>query len=185
MTFYVHAQDRPAVADRLIALSEAHWSYMDRFADRLVLRGPTLSADGEEHTGSVHVVDLPDRESAERFATEEPFWRAGLYESFTATRAEVLLNRGRTPADDTPLSLVTARWSPRPRPGAFDLDGRLTFAAVLADDARRHTTGIVTVVAALPDEARKLTQPLADHLAGASAVLTGQRWCHGGRPNRP
>lgn len=95
MTFYVHAQDKPGVADQLMEFSEEHWSYMDRFDDRLILRGPTLSDDGEEHTGSVHVVDLADRAAAERFATEEPFWRAGLYQEFTADPVVVLLRRER------------------------------------------------------------------------------------------
>jgi YCII-related domain len=66
------------------ALAEVHWSYMDQFADRLILRGPTLSDDGTEHTGSVHVVDLGDRAGAERFAR-----RAG---SFSRSRI-------RSPAD--------------------------------------------------------------------------------------
>jgi len=79
MPFFVYGQDRPGAQVEMEALAEAHWSYMDRFADRLILRGPTLSGDGAEHTGSVHVVYLADRASAERFATEEPYWQAGLY----------------------------------------------------------------------------------------------------------
>jgi uncharacterized protein YciI len=71
MPFYVHGHDKPGVGAEMLDLTEAHWSYMDRFADRLILRGPTLSDDGAEHTGSVHVVDLADRAGAERFATEE------------------------------------------------------------------------------------------------------------------
>jgi uncharacterized protein YciI len=75
--FYVHARDR-SVGAELLDLAEAHWASMDRFAGRLLLRGETLFDDGTEHTGSVHVVDLADRTSAERFATEEPYWLAGL-----------------------------------------------------------------------------------------------------------
>jgi hypothetical protein len=62
--FYVHAQDRPGALPEMVALAEAHWSYTDRFADRLILRGLTLSDDGTEHTGSVHVIDLDGRASA-------------------------------------------------------------------------------------------------------------------------
>src|SRR5215831_10030092 len=98
MLFYVHGQDRPGVQAEMEALAEAHWSYLDRFADRLILRGPTLSDDGTEHTGSVHVIDLADRASAERFAAEEPYWLAGLYRDVTIIRAVVLLHRG--PAED-------------------------------------------------------------------------------------
>jgi uncharacterized protein YciI len=163
----------------MLDFSEAHWSYMDRFADRLILRGPTLSDDGTEHTGSVHVVDLADRGSAERFATEEPFWLAGLYREVTTVLARVLLHR-----DPTEGSLVTGRWPPRDAdlrlPGA-DPDGRLGFVAVLVDDDQSHTTGIVFVVRALPDEARRIVQPIADRLTGEPVDLTAQRWHRGGR----
>ncbi|MEV5200088.1 YciI family protein [Streptomyces sp. NPDC053720] len=187
MTFYVHAQDRPGVADQLLEFGEEHWSYMDRFDGRLILRGPTLSDDGEEHTGSVHIVDLADRAAAERFATEEPYWRAGLYQGFTAVRAEVLLRR--EPAADAPYTLVTAQWPARPRtpgdaeqwlPGA-EPDGRLSFVAVLVDDDRESTTGVVAAVRALPDEARSLVQSLADRFSGGPTPLTARRWQRGGR----
>ncbi|MFD4142580.1 YciI family protein [Streptomyces sp. NPDC058572] len=195
MPFYVHAQDRPGIATELLDLAEAHWSYMDRFDDRLILRGPTLSDDGTEHTGSVHVVDLDDRAGAERFATEEPYWLAGLYGHLTTARTVVLLQREPTgsPLTSEPdaLTLITGQWTPEPRnaddtgetgqlPGVGP-DSRLSFVAVLVDDNQSRTTGIVSVVQALPDEALKTVQPLADRLAGEPVALTAQRWCRGGR----
>jgi uncharacterized protein YciI len=187
MPFYVHAQDRPGAGAELLDLAEEHWSYMDRFADRLVLRGPTLSEDGAEHTGSVHVVDLAGRAAAERFATEEPYWLAGLYRTVTAVPAAVLLHRRPaegSPASETPNALVTAQWAPREAeqrlPGA-DPDGRLSFVAVLLDDDRSRTTGIAAVVGAPPAEAAGVVQPYADRLAGGPVTLTAQRWSHGGR----
>ncbi|WP_030587356.1 YciI family protein [Streptomyces anulatus] len=187
MPFYVHAQDKPDIADQLAELSEEHWSYMDRFADGLVLRGPTVSDDGEEHTGSVHVVDLADRAAAERFATEEPFWRAGLYREYLAAPVVVLLRR--EPAADVLYTLVTARWSPQTRTpddteqwlSAAEADGRPSFVAALVDDDQDRTTGLVAAVRALPDEALSLVQPLADRLAGGPVSLTSQRWQRGGR----
>ncbi|MEU6924180.1 YciI family protein [Streptomyces sp. NPDC046631] len=187
MLFYVHAQDKPGVADQLLEFAEAHWSYMDRFDGRLILRGPTLSDDGEEHTGSVHIVDLADRAAAERFATEEPYWRAGLYGEFTAVPAAVLLHREL--AADAPYTLVTAQWPPHARtpgdagqrPLGAEPDGRLSFVAVLVDDDQDSTTGMVAAVRSLPDEARSLVQAWADRLAGGPAPLKAQRWQRGGR----
>src|SRR5215472_10603312 len=118
MPFYVYAEDRPGAGTGLLDLAEAHWSYMDRFADRLILRGPTLSDDGAEHTGSVHVVNLADRASAERFATEEPYWLAGLYRHVTTVRTIVLLHREPTEGlltSAVPNALITGQWSPKPR----------------------------------------------------------------------
>ncbi|MDQ0984610.1 YciI family protein [Streptomyces sp. V2I9] len=194
MPFYVYAQDQPEVADQLMELCEEHWSYMDRFDGRLILRGPTVSDDGEEHTGSVHVVDLAGRAEAERFAREEPFRKAGLYRDLTVVAAVVLLRR--EPAADVPYTLVTAQWSVsasatggaasgdagRQRLLGAEPDDRLVFVAALVDDEGTGTTGVVAAVRALPDEARGLVRPFAERLAGGQAVtLTAQRWERGGR----
>jgi hypothetical protein len=162
---------------------------MDRFATRLILRGPTLSGDGNEHTGSVHVVDLADRATAERFATEEPYWQAGLYRRVTVARAVVLHHlkpTGGQPGSSAPHALITGHWPARPRnasphlPGAPP-DGRLAFVALLVDDEQSRATGIVSVVGAPPGEAAGIVQPLADQLSGGPVALTAQRWTRGGR----
>ncbi|MDA2808738.1 YciI family protein [Nocardiopsis suaedae] len=185
MRFYVHGRDRPGALDGLLRLAEDHWSYMDRFADRLLLRGPTLSDDGEEHTGSVHIVDLADREQAERFAAEEPYGRAGLYSRITVDPVEVLIDRGPDGGPEAPHSLVTGAWTEAPRDPAGarppEADDRVAFAAALIDGDPAHTTGIVAAVRALPEEAVALVRPLADHLAGGGADITAQRWRRGGR----
>lgn len=176
----------------MLDMVEAHWSFMDRFADQLILRGPTLSDDGAEHTGSVHVVDLADRADAERFATEEPFWQAGLYRQVTTVRVAVPFRRepnGGSRASEVPSALVTGRWAPKPLVGGgadlrsldVDPDSRLHFLAVLVDDDASRTTGIVAVVRALPDEAVPVLQPFADRFAGEPVALTAQRWSRGGR----
>jgi uncharacterized protein len=190
MLFYVHAEDRPGAGPELLDLAEAHWSYLDRFADRLVLRGPTLSDDGTEHTGSVHVLDLADRASAERFAGEEPYRLAGLYQEVTIVRAVVLLHRGPAEGPLTsgaPHALITGGWPPEPRnasgagrppPG---VDSRVRFVAVLVDDDQSCTTGIVSIVRALPAEALRVTQAFAGQFTGGPLALTAQRWRRGGR----
>lgn len=195
MLFYVQTDDKPGVLAGLEARAEEHWSYMDGFADRLVLRGPTLSPDGEEHTGSLHVVEVDDRAAAERFADEEPYWRAGYYEPPTIARAVVLVDR----KDGVPKSLVTAHWTPAQlaesdgsdslvsavsRVSAGDLastDDRVSFLAVLVDDAGARSIGLAAAVEALPDEAAKIVRPLADRLLGGAAELTARRWQRGGR----
>jgi hypothetical protein len=53
--------------------------------------------------------------------------------------------------------------------------------ALLVDDDQSHSTGIVSVAGALPDEAARIVQPLADQLAGEPVTLTAQRWARGGR----
>jgi uncharacterized protein YciI len=86
--FFCYHRDRPGSNPLRDALVEAHWSYMDRFERELIARGPTLTADGELATGSVHVVDLPDAAAARAFAFDEPNYQAGVYR-------DVLLRRWR------------------------------------------------------------------------------------------
>jgi uncharacterized protein YciI len=66
---------------------------MDRFADRMTARGPTLACDREAWTGSLHIVDLPSADAAREFVEREPYNRAGIFESHVIRRFENLLGR--------------------------------------------------------------------------------------------
>lgn len=88
MEFFCYHRDRPGSATLRDALVEKHWSYMDGYAAAMIARGPTLTADGETATGSVHVLDLPDPAAARAFAFDEPNYQAGVYQ-------DVLLRRWR------------------------------------------------------------------------------------------
>jgi uncharacterized protein YciI len=112
--FFVYSRDAPGAArlreDR--ELLEAHWSYMDAFADTMIARGPTLTPDRETATGSLHVLGLPSVEAAHRFVAEEPNNRAGLYAEHVVYRFEHLLGRTMWEVSCTPgepLFLVIAR----------------------------------------------------------------------------
>lgn len=181
MLFYVHAYDNPGVGADLERLGEDHWSYMDKFSDRLVLRGPTLSGDGTEHTGSVHVVDLPDRAAAEDFATAEPFQRAGLYREVTVRRAR-LVRRGEIPANDAgPTALVTARWADEAPVAITDVPRSLVFLATLLSDDASATDGLLAVTTTPTTGAEAAVRPVATELHGPSVPLTVHNWQRGGR----
>ena len=112
--YFVYSRDVPGVSAQLDALAEAHWSYMDRFADRLVARGPTLTDDGETHTGSIHIVTVPDAGAARHFADDEPFHSAGLYADTAVSRYVNLLERSmwdRPPVPDLErTTFLRAAW---------------------------------------------------------------------------
>jgi uncharacterized protein YciI len=74
-------------------LLEEHWSYMDRFADSMIARGPTLDARRETATGSLHILALPSVEAVREFVEAEPNNRAGVYEEHLVWRFENLLGR--------------------------------------------------------------------------------------------
>lgn len=91
-------------------LAEEHRSSMDRYAGRMIARGPALTDDGETATGSVHLVDLPDPAAARAFASDEPDHRAGVY-------WDVMLRRWRNALERTMWDSPGGTF-PAARPGA-------------------------------------------------------------------
>jgi uncharacterized protein YciI len=79
--YFVYGRDRADSGDLKGELTEAHWAFMDRYAEALIARGPTLTEDREESTGSLHIVDLPDAEALRVFAYEEPYYVGGAFET--------------------------------------------------------------------------------------------------------
>lgn len=61
----------------------AHLAYLRDAGDTLFAAGPTLTDDASTVTGSVIMVDLPDKQAAETFAANDPYATAGLFESVT------------------------------------------------------------------------------------------------------
>ena len=66
---------------------------MDRFAESMIARGPTLDTDRETATRSLHVLALPSVEAAREFVALEPNNRAGVYGEHLVWRFENLLGR--------------------------------------------------------------------------------------------
>ena len=66
---------------------------MDRFAESMIARGPTLDTDRETATGSLHVLALPSVHAAREFVALEPNNRAGVYGEHSVWRFENLLGR--------------------------------------------------------------------------------------------
>ena len=85
---------------------------MDRFADGMIARGPTLAPDRETWTGSLHILDLPSAEAAREFVEREPYNRAGLFEHHMIRRFENLL--GRTMWEFPEAVLMTRAFSCSP-----------------------------------------------------------------------
>jgi uncharacterized protein YciI len=86
MEFFFYCRDNPGTAQLRDEIAEAHWSFMDTYADTMIARGPTLADDRATATGSMHMVDLPDAEAARVFAYAEPNYRAGVYREVMVRR---------------------------------------------------------------------------------------------------
>ncbi|GGZ91508.1 hypothetical protein GCM10010389_32430 [Streptomyces echinoruber] len=122
MEFFCHHRDRPGSLALRHELLEEHWSSMDRYAAKLIARGPTLADDGVTPTGSVHIVDLPDPAAARAFAFDEPNHQAGVYRDVLLRRWRTMLGRtmgdfpGGREGDDRYLVLGLGAGSPPTSP---------------------------------------------------------------------
>ncbi len=110
---------------------------MDRFAEGMIARGPTLGPDRETWTGSLHILDLPSADAAREFVDNEPYNRAGLFADHVIRRFTNLLGRTMWEfpggAVDDPRFLVIAH-APLPglAPERLIVHGEL----FMPDDAR-------------------------------------------------
>ena len=86
MLYIIYQVDRPGAEALRAAHREAHFQYLDAHEDILVLGGAMLADDGTTRIGSVLIINVADREAAERFSAHEPFRRSGLFERVEITR---------------------------------------------------------------------------------------------------
>ena len=89
--------DGQAIRD---ATREAHLAYLERNKNIVMLAGGTLAEDGKTRTGSVFIVNVTSREAAEKFSAEEPFRKAGLFQTVKITR----MRRGQWNPQNAPRS---------------------------------------------------------------------------------
>ncbi|QNP75067.1 YciI family protein [Streptomyces roseirectus] len=181
MEFFCLHRDRSGSLPLRSRLTEAHWSYMDGYADELIARGPTFAPDGETPTGSVHIVDLPTPAAAREFAFEEPNQQAGVYRDVLLRRWRNLLGRtmwdfpgGRTGGDRyLVLALGPVEDKDLTLPG--DTDELIAFGPLLSDDATIWLGTAALLRAPDPATARGV---LAPHTYAETEV---HAWEFGGR----
>ena len=61
MLYIIYQTDRPGGEDIRAATRDDHFAYLDAHEDILVLGGAMLAEDGKTRTGSVLIVNVPDR----------------------------------------------------------------------------------------------------------------------------
>ncbi len=80
MLFAIICTDRPGGLDLRLATRPTHLAYLTMYASRIVHGGPTLDIEGRP-CGSLLIIEAEDRAAAEGFAAEDPYAKAGLFES--------------------------------------------------------------------------------------------------------
>ena len=86
MLYIIYQEDRHDSQAIRAATREAHLAYLERHKNIVVLGGGLLAEDGITRTGSVLVLNVPDFKSAEAFSADEPFRKAGLFQTVKIAR---------------------------------------------------------------------------------------------------
>lgn len=86
MLYILYQEDRPDGGALRAAHREAHFAYLEKHRDILVLGGALLADDGTTRTGSVLIINVPDLAAAEAFSRDEPFRKAGLFRDVKISR---------------------------------------------------------------------------------------------------
>ena len=81
MHFAIYCLDKPDSIQVRAQARASHLEYIDRHAAQIVMAGPMLSDDGKDMIGSLLIMEFPDKAAAERFTLEDPYRKAGLFQS--------------------------------------------------------------------------------------------------------
>ena len=98
MLYMCYGVDGPEGPERRGPIREEHFAYLEKHADILVLGGATLADEDDTRTGSLLLINVPDRAAADAFADGEPFHRDGVFQSYTVSR----MRRGQWSPDVAP-----------------------------------------------------------------------------------
>ena len=86
MPFAIQTQDKPGSAELRTKTRPAHLEYLTKHQDLLLAAGALINDDGTGGHGGILIVDTDDRAQAERFINEDPFTKAGLFQSVSVVR---------------------------------------------------------------------------------------------------
>jgi uncharacterized protein YciI len=86
MPYAIQTQDKPGSAELRAAHRPAHLEYLTANARMLLAAGALIDDGGTGGHGGILLIDTEDRAEAERFIADDPFTKAGLFDSITVTR---------------------------------------------------------------------------------------------------
>ena len=81
MLFAVICMDKPDSVELRAKTRPVHLEYLEKFRSRMAISGPMLTDDGTAPKGSLLILDFADLEEAKTFAENDPYAKAGLFQS--------------------------------------------------------------------------------------------------------
>ncbi|MCR9269364.1 MAG: YciI family protein [Hyphomonadaceae bacterium] len=79
--FLINARDKANSTELRLANRDAHLKWAGQFGDQIAMAGPVLSEDGQTMKGSTFVIAFDSLADAEAWAKEDPYAKAGLFET--------------------------------------------------------------------------------------------------------
>lgn len=81
MLFVIYCVDKPGHLQTRLDNRPAHLEYLKAAGGAVKLGGPLLGADGQNPAGSLLIVEQENLAAAQKFADNDPYAKAGLFES--------------------------------------------------------------------------------------------------------
>ncbi len=86
MPYAIQTKDKPGHGHLRAEHRAEHIAFLEANLGKLLAAGGLIDDDGTGGHGGVLIVDTDERATAEAFIAEDPFTKAGLFESVTVTR---------------------------------------------------------------------------------------------------
>ncbi len=90
MAFAVICLDRPDTGQLRAATRLAHMEYINPFRSKIRIGGALLDDEGANRVGMTLAIDLPSRAAVESFMRDEPYNKAGVFETVLIRRMHVV-----------------------------------------------------------------------------------------------
>ena len=84
MRYVITCKDKPGHLPIRMENRPAHVAYLESYLDIMLCAGPTLDSSGNP-SGSVLIINFDSLADAEAWAKQDPYSKAGLFESVTIT----------------------------------------------------------------------------------------------------
>ena len=92
--FILNARDKANALDLRMANRPDHLEWAKEAADKIRMAGPVFAEDGETFAGSVFVIEMESLDAVKAWAAEDPYAKAGLFETVEIKHFAWLLGNG-------------------------------------------------------------------------------------------
>jgi len=99
--FLINARDKADALDTRLATRAEHLAYIAEAKVKILMAGPVFLEDGTTMAGSTFVIDCAEAETARNWAANDPYAKAGLFETVEIVPFKWLIGTAK-PSPDQP-----------------------------------------------------------------------------------